>query len=149
MMAKQMSSGSFDIFLGREDVGGRLNICLSFGSGLFRKLGWTSGDWLEFDLSREGFIALKKIPDPEPEATPFYARKIKLSSGFYKLCFYSRDYRFPRSVELSKEKASFNLNTRALTLEIPEEYWQITEPEPFIERAALTVDDIAAAFRKL
>lgn len=149
MMAKQMSSGSFDILLGREDVGGRLNICLSFGSGLFRKLGWTSGDWLEFDLNQQGFIALKKIPDPEPETTPFYARKIKLSAGFYKLCFYSRDYRFPKSVELSKEKASFNLNTRTLTLEIPEEYWLTSEPEPVIEKLELTVDDIAAAFKKL
>lgn len=149
MMTKQMSSGSFDIFLGREEVGGRLNICLSFGSGLFRKLNWTSGDWLEFDLSREGLIALRKIAEPDPEAIPFYARKIKLSNGFYKVCFYSREYRFPKSVEFSKHKASFNVNTRTLTLEIPEEYWQEVAPEPIMHKPSLTVDDIAAAFKKL
>ena len=143
------SSGSFGIILGMEDIGGRSNLCLSFGSGLFRKLGWSSGDWLQFDVSQENIIAISKIP--EPTETSFYAKKIKLSSGFYKLCFYSKLYKFPRpAVELSKDKATFNVQTRALSLAMPSEYVVMPEPEPQLKAFKdLQVEDIAAAFRKL
>lgn len=144
-MSKKPSSGSYDIILDMEYVGGRNNLCLSFGAGLFRKLGWSSGDWLEFDTSEKGQIAFKQVE--EPTETLFNARKIKLQSGFYKICFYSALYKFPKAVELSKEKASFNVNTWTLTLEIPEEY-QVSQ-EVLNQPRALTVDDIAAAFGKL
>ncbi|MEZ5451221.1 MAG: hypothetical protein R3E93_00165 [Thiothrix sp.] len=144
-MSKKPSSGSFDIFLGMEYVGGRSSLCLSFGGGLFRKLGWSSGDWLEFDTSEPGKIAFKQIE--EPAETVFNARKIKLQSGFYKICFYSALFKCPKSVELSKEKASFNVDTWTLTLEIPEEY-RVSQ-EVLNQPRALSVDDIASAFSKL
>lgn len=142
-MTKNTSTGSFDIIMSMEEVGGRENVCLAFGAGLFRKLGWSSGDWLCFDANKLGFISLEKISDPSESL--FYARKIKLVNGFYKVCFYSRYYTFPKEIALSKEKATFNLTSRALTLAIPPEYWY-TEPARVQE---LRVEDIAAAFKKL
>ncbi len=142
-MTKNTSTGSFDIIMSMEEVGGRDNVCLAFGAGLFRKLGWTSGDWLCFDANKLGFISLEKISDPSESL--FYARKIKLANGFYKVCFYSRYYNFPQEIALSKDKASFNLNTRTLTLEIPPEYWQSATARV----QELSVEDIAAAFKKL
>ncbi|MDD5393665.1 MAG: hypothetical protein PHE17_11665 [Thiothrix sp.] len=147
-MTTKNAAGSFDIILGMEDIGGRSNICLTFGAGLFRKLGWSSGDWLQFDVSREGFIAFSKIP--EPSETSFYAKKIKLVSGFYKICFYSKLYTFPKNAHFAKDKATFNLETRTLTLEIPNEYCQQPEEAPQLKPIQeLNVEDIAAAFRKL
>ena len=148
-MATKNPSGSFDIILSMEETGGRNNICLSFGSGLFRKLGWSSGDWLNFDANQDGAIALKKIP--EPSGTPFHAKKIKRAGGFYKICFYSGRYTFPNKVGLAKDKASFNLETGALTLAIPDGYWQQQDVQPPAPKptGGLQVEDIAAAFRKL
>lgn len=145
LMNKKASPGSFDIILDMERGSGRSSICLAFGAGLFRKLGWSSGDWLEFDTSKPGFIAFKQVE--EPSETLFNARKIKLQSGFYRICFYSALYQVGKAVELSKEKASFNANTWTLTIEIPEEY-RVSE-EVLNQPRALTVDDIAAAFSKL
>lgn len=147
MNTKAQVSGSFDILLGMEDISGRSNVCLSFGSGLFRKLGWSSGDWLKFDASTEGIIALNKIP--EPSEASFYARKIKLANGFYQICFYSKLFKFPSTpVYLPKEQAMFNLQTRTLSLHIPQEYQVSTDIllKPVHE---LQVEDIAAAFKKL
>lgn len=144
LMTKNTSTGSFDIILSMEEISGRDNVCLSFGAGLFRKLGWSSGDWLSFDVSCPGFISLEKMAAPSESL--FYARKIKLNAGFYKVCFYSRLYNFPKDFYLSKEKAMFNLESRKLTLEIPAEYWQVATPPKVQE---LRVEDIAAAFRKL
>lgn len=145
-MSKKPSSGSYDIILDVESVGGRDNLCLSFGAGLFRKLGWSSGDWLAFDTSETGRISFKQVE--EPSETVFNLRKIRLQSGFYKICFYSGLYTFPKAVELSKEKASFNVNTWTLTLEIPEEY-RVSQTPQIQPPRSLTVDDIAAAFSKL
>lgn len=141
------ASGSFDIVLGMEDVGGRSNICLAFGSGLFRKLGWSSGDWLQFDLSQERVISLTKVD--EPSETSFYAKEIKLVNGFYKLCIYTKAYAFPyNTVELAKDQATYNVHTRTLSLNIPEAY--VTPPEPEVPPSKiLRVEDIAAAFSKL
>lgn len=146
-MSKKPSSGSFDIMLDREHVGSRTNLCLSFGAGLFRKLGWGSGDWLSFDTSEIGKIAFKQVD--EPSETTFNVRKLKLQSGFYKVCFYSALYTVPKAVELSKEKASFNANSWTLTLAIPEEYRVSEQPPIEPPKRTLTVDDIAAAFGKL
>ncbi len=139
-MTKKTSTGSFDIILSMETVAGRNNTCLAFGAGLFRKLGWSSGDWLSFDISEPSIIALQKIEEPEGDAAAFYARKIKLNGGFYKICFYSKNYHVNQPVELSKNTTRFNLETRVLSVEIPETYRQ---------RAPLQVEDIAAAFRRL
>ncbi|MEN9503478.1 MAG: hypothetical protein RI964_2763 [Pseudomonadota bacterium] len=139
-MTKKTSTGSFDIILSMETVGGRNNTCLSFGAGLFRKLGWSSGDWLSFDISEPSIIALQKIEEPSTDSAALYARKLKLNAGFYKICFYSKNYNVTQAVELSKTTARFNLESRVLTLEIPEEYRK---------KAPLQVEDIAAAFRKL
>ncbi len=139
-MTNKTSSGSFDIILSMETVGGRNNTCLTFGAGLFRKLGWSSGDWLSFDISDPSIIALQKIDEPSTDSAALYARKIKLNAGFYKICFYSKHYNVTTPVELSKTTARFNLETRILSLEIPEEYRK---------KAPLQVEDIAAAFRKL
>lgn len=144
-MSKKPSSGSFDIFLGMEHIGGRNNLCLSFGAGLFRKLGWSSGDWLEFDTSEPGKISFRQVE--ESSETLFNARKIKQQAGFYKICFYSALFKFPKSVELSKELASFNPKAWSLTLDIPEEY-QVPQ-EVLNQPRPLTVDDIAAAFSKM
>jgi hypothetical protein len=144
-MTKKPSSGSFDIILDMEHGSSRSSLCISFGAGLFRKLGWSTGDWLAFDTSKPGFIAFSQVE--EPSETLFNARKIRLQSGFYKLCFYSALYKFPKAVELSKEKASFNANTWTLTLEIPEDY-RVSQ-EVLNQPRTLTVDDIAAAFSKL
>jgi hypothetical protein len=146
-MSKKPSTGSFDIILDMEHIGSRDNLCLSFGAGLFRKLGWGAGNWLSFDTSETGKIAFKQVD--EPSESTFNVRKLKLQSGFYKVCFYSPLYTFPKAVELSKEKALFNANSWILTLVIPEEY-RVVEPvilEPI--KRDLTVDDIAAAFGKL
>lgn len=145
-MTKKASSGSYDIILDMENIGGRESVCLSFGSGLFRKLGWSSGDYVEFDTPETGVISLRKVADPSE--TAFNTRKIKLQSGFYKICFYSGSYLFPKATELSKYDASFNIHTRALSLQIPEEFWVVEDSMP-TPHAELTVDDIAAAFSKL
>jgi hypothetical protein len=148
-MTTKNSTGSFDIILGMEEIGGRSNVCLSFGAGLFRKLGWSSSDWIQFDTSREGFLAFSKIP--EPAETSFYAKKIKLVSGFFKICFYSKIYTFPKNTPFAKDKATFNLETRTLTLAMPLEYFTPPEPEAPVRKPIqeLQVEDIAAAFRKL
>lgn len=146
-MSKKPAPGSFDIILDMEHVGGRDNLCLSFGAGLFRKLGWGSGDWLAFDTSETGKIAFKQVA--EPSETAFNLRKIKLQSGFYKVCFYSPLYSFPKAMELSKEKASFNANTWTLTLHIPEDYHVPPIPPEIQPPRTLSVADIAAAFSKL
>ncbi|WML90003.1 hypothetical protein RCF98_13625 [Thiothrix lacustris] len=152
-MNKKPSSGSFDIILDMEHVGHRDNVCMSFGAGLFRKLGWVSGSWLAFDTSETGKIAFHQVE--EPSETTFNVRKLKLQGGFYKVCFYSPLYRFPKGVALSKEKALFNANSWTLTLAIPEEYWVLPEEDvpPAQARAQvsreLSVDDIAAAFSKM
>lgn len=146
-MNKNTSSGSFDIILSMEYISGRENICLSFGSGLFRKLGWSSGDWLEFDTSEQGRISLHKVA--EPSETAFNTRKIKLQSGFYKVCFYSGMYIVPDPVELSKDTASFNAESWTLSLQIPEDYWVSEQEQAMPPMRELTVDDIAAAFGKL
>jgi hypothetical protein len=146
-MSKKPSTGSFDIILDMEHIGSRDNLCLSFGAGLFRKLGWGAGSWLSFDTSETGKIAFKQVD--EPSESTFNVRKLKLQSGFYKVCFYSPLYTFPKAVELSKEKALFNANSWILTLVIPEEYRVVEQVilEPI--KRDLTVDDIAAAFGKL
>jgi hypothetical protein len=146
-MTTRNSAGSFDIILGMEEISGRNNVCISFGAGLFRKLGWSSGEWIQFDVSKEGFIAFHKIP--EPGETSFYAKKIKLTAGFYRICFYSKHYVFPQDTPFAKEKATYNIESRTLTLEIPEEYCQQPEEQPQKESKQLSVQDIAAAFRKL
>lgn len=146
-MTIKHSSGSFDIILGMKEIGGRNNLCLSFGAGLFRKLGWSSGDWIEFDTSQPGSISFKNIPPPDE--TYFYARKIKLTSGFYKICFYSKQYIFPQHTVFSKEKAIYNIETKVLTLEVPDAYRQSPEEQIQNEIKSLKVEDIAAAFRKL
>ncbi len=146
-MTTKNSAGSFDIILGMEEISGRNNVCIAFGAGLFRKLGWSSGDWIQFDVSKESFISFRKIP--EPSETSFYARKIKLTSGSYRICFYSKYYSFPQDTSFAKEKATYNIESRTLTLEIPEEYCLRPEEQPQNESKPLSVDDIAAAFRKL
>ena len=150
-MNKILSSGCFDIILDMEHVGYRVILCLSFGAGLFRKLGWVSGSWLAFDTSETGQIAFHQVE--EPSETTFNVRKLKLQAGFYKVCFYSPLYRFPKGAELSKEKALFNANSWTLTLDIPEEYRVSPEEELPQVRAQvsreLSVDDIAAAFSKM
>lgn len=144
-MDKKTSTGSFDIILEMERSAQRDNLCVAFGAGLFRKLGWGAGDWLTFDTSQTGKIAFKQII--EPNETVFNARKLKLHAGFYKLCFYTGLYRVPRQVYLSKETATFNVDTWTLTITIPEEYH--VPPEVLNQPRPLTVDDIAAAFSKL
>ncbi len=150
-MSKSSSSGSFDIILDMEHIGHRDNLCLSFGAGLFRKLGWVTGTWLAFDTSESGKIAFNQVE--EPSETTFNVRKLKLQAGFYKICFYSPLFRFPKAIELSKEKASFNANSWTLTLDIPEDYWVLPEANVSPAQAPvsreLSVDDIAAAFSKM
>lgn len=144
-MDKKTSTGSFDIVLDTEHYANRDNLCVAFGAGLLRKLGWGAGDWLEFGLEQPGKITFRQMHDSAEDH--INARKLKLQDGFYRICFYTALYRPSKPTSVDKEKAFFNLNTRTLTIEVPETCH--VPPEVLNRPRELTVKDIAAAFSRL